>query len=689
MTSIVGEHVSELVNMLPKEVIDCLPNELFERSSVKAAIKLAQSVLLFAAGVAFLYFTPWYLLPITWLWLGIVLCGLYAVAYHCSQDRFFNEMTCPSWLNKIVGAVCMLPLLIPFENFRLMHENKQQVEKKKDLPSVTPEPFVESPLWFLSSIRQWLSSNIYFESKKSVVVNVVCLYIFAAIIFSVIIWTTGLAGLIKYYVGPFIAYHFVMATFLKADFEEKKKRNGSAITNFPHLIETLSNYANHSYQIRVRWQGDKISSLLDSIPAYNLGKAKRLLKNQLGSEKLDIFASFSPSSLIKDYDNVDWTMATYLLGSLALSIYGIFTCGFAWQSYLLCFALWHVGGISITMGYHRLFAHRSYRAHWLIRYPLLVLGTSTFQGPILQWASDHRLHHKYTDTDRDPYNITKGFNYAHWGWLFHKNAARNKLVDVEDLQADPVIMFQFKYYAPLALFLGYGLPCLVAGYFWGDYRGGFLIGGVLCKTLLQHCTFFINSLAHTWGEANWSDGRTARDSHLVSFMTWGEGIHNFHHEFPHDYRNGVHWHHYDPGKWLIWITSKLRLTWDLKRVDNVNYTKGHLQMLQKKLDEKQQDLDKKKRKMNWGPHIEDLPWIERNQITKDLIIIDDIAHDVSKFTHIHPGGAAIVKPFMGKDATKAFNGGIYNHSNSARNVLATLRKYRVRADNNVGDEVVA
>jgi stearoyl-CoA desaturase (delta-9 desaturase) len=299
------------------------------------------------------------------------------------------------------------------------------------------------------------------------------------------------------------------------------------------------------------------------------------------------------------------------------------------------------------------------------------------------------MHHRYTDTEKDPYNIKRGFHYAHWGWLFEKNAYRNKLVDVDDLMEDPVIMFQYKYYAPLAIFLGYIAPGLIAWKYWGDFYGGFFIGGVLCKTILQHCTFCINSLAHTWGDINWSDGKTARDSHFVSLITWGEGIHNFHHEFPHDYRNGVHWHHYDPGKWLIWISHKLGLAYDLARVDHENYEKGHLQMKQKKLDKQQEELNVKRQALNWGPEVEELEFIDRSKVTKDHIIIDGIVHDVKEFVNEHPGGEAIMKPFLGRDATKAFYGGVYNHSNSGRNVLKTLRKFRVRADNHVGDEIVA
>ncbi|KAL0485001.1 stearoyl-CoA desaturase, partial [Acrasis kona] len=666
------KHVNDVYSMIPKELLGHLPSELFEKSSIKAAMRLLQTLIFMAAGIAFLFLLPWYLLPISWIWLGIVCLGLYAVADSCSRDSFFNEKNIPSWLNKIVGAACMMPLLIPFENFRL-HNEFEQTAKPQQEQSDEDEA---DPLWFIASFKEWVSSNIYVEGKRSVVLNMVCVYVFAAIIFSLTIYFSGVAGLFKYYLGPLLTYHFMMSTVLKAD-EKNLKNKKASITNFPRLIEVLTNYVNHnnSYQIRFKWKknNNQISDLLQYIPSYNLGEAKRLLREKFGNnlEKINA-ATFSWRSLLEHYDNIDWIMCVYLLGSVALSFYAIFACEYNWRTYLLCFLGYYIGGISITMGYHRLFAHRSYKAHWSIRSLLLIVGTSTFQGSVLQWSSDHRIHHQHTDTDKDPYNITKGFNYAHWGWLFVKDAARNELHDVDDLQQDPLVMFQHNHYKPLAVFLGYILPTLIAGYFWGDWKGGFLLGGVLSKTLLQHCTFFINSLAHSWGDANWSDKRTARDSHLVSYVTFGEGIHNFHHEFPHDYRNGVHYHHYDPGKWLIWLANQFGLTWDLKRVEEDNYTKGHLQMLQKKLDEEQEKLNVQKNRMNWGPSVESLPTISRRNVDKTMMIIDGVAHDCSTFASIHPGGETILKPFLGRDATRAFNGSVYNHSNNARNVLATL-----------------
>lgn len=230
----------------------------------------------------------------------------------------------------------------------------------------------------------------------------------------------------------------------------------------------------------------------------------------------------------------------------------------------------------------------------------------------------------------------------------------------------------------MGFILCYLVPCLVAGYFWGDYWGGFWIGGVLKTTFLQHCTFFINSLAHVWGEATFTQHRSARNSYFVSLFTFGEGYHNTHHEFPFDYRNGIHFYDYDPGKWLIATLYYLGLAWDLKMFCPDLFEKGRIQQMQRKVDEARSKYD-------WGPKVEDLPvktWEEFQQDVKkkerQYMVINGIAHDITGFAKEHPGGAAFVEAWIGKDATVPFNGGSYNHSNAAKNLLATKRAYVVK-----------
>jgi len=240
-----------------------------------------------------------------------------------------------------------------------------------------------------------------------------------------------------------------------------------------------------------------------------------------------------------------------------------------------------------------------------------------------------------------------------------------------------LLRFQHDYFFPLALFLGFGLPTWIAGYFWGDWKGGFLIAGVLSKVIMLQCTFCINSLAHYLGEATYSDQRSPRDSFITSLVTFGEGYHNFHHEFPYDYRNGVHFTAYDPGKWLISALSYFGLTYNLKRFPEELFEKAKIQMAQK-------GLEKRKGKLFWGKSITELPIMTPTcveEIVKStgikLIILENIVYDVSSFVEEHPGGAKILTSYVGKNATNAFNGAVYNHSYAARNILDTYRVARI------------
>jgi len=189
--------------------------------------------------------------------------------------------------------------------------------------------------------------------------------------------------------------------------------------------------------------------------------------------------------------------------------------------------------------------------------------------------------------------------------------------------------------------------------------------------------FCINSLAHYVGEATYSDQRSARDSYITALCTFGEGYHNFHHEFPYDYRNGVHTTAFDPGKWMVALLSYVGLTYNLRRFPEELFDKGKIQMAQK-------DLEKRKAKYFWGKAFNELPALTRakvEQMAKEngdhIVIIDNTVYDLSSFEERHPGGTKILASYWGKDSTSAFNGGVYNHSFAARNVLDTLRVARI------------
>lgn len=228
--------------------------------------------------------------------------------------------------------------------------------------------------------------------------------------------------------------------------------------------------------------------------------------------------------------------------------------GVVW--YLLC-------GFSITGGYHRLFSHKSHTAHWSVRLFHLLFGAASVQNSALKWSADHRRHHAETDTDEDPYSVKRGFWWAHIGWVLHRDTS-DHAVNVKDLERDPLVRFQDRFYIPLAILMAVIVPAAI-GFAWGDPLGALLVVGFLRLVVQWHATFSINSLAHMIGARPYDPRSTARDSWVTALVSFGEGYHNFHHRFQADYRNGIRWYHFDPTKWTIRAMSWIGLTKDLRR----------------------------------------------------------------------------------------------------------------------------
>ena len=218
--------------------------------------------------------------------------------------------------------------------------------------------------------------------------------------------------------------------------------------------------------------------------------------------------------------------------------------------------------MAITVGYHRLYAHASFRAHPLVDFFILFFGAAAFEQSALRWASLHRTHHKHVDTELDPYSIKKGFFHAHMGWIiFGKPQTQD---NVADLRKNPLIAAQHDHYQKWALFAGLILP-LALGAATGHLLGALLLVVAARIAIVHHGTFFINSFAHYFGTSDYDPDSSAKDNWLGAVLTNGEGYHNFHHRFPSDYRNGIRWHHWDPTKWMIWCLSKVGLASDLNR----------------------------------------------------------------------------------------------------------------------------
>jgi stearoyl-CoA desaturase (Delta-9 desaturase) len=263
--------------------------------------------------------------------------------------------------------------------------------------------------------------------------------------------------------------------------------------------------------------------------------------------------------------NVIMFALTFAAAAVLVPWYGL-TRGFT-AADVGCFVFFlAANGMAITGGYHRLWAHRTYEAHPALKVFYLIFGTMALQNSVFAWCSGHRTHHLHVDdVDLDPYSARRGFWFSHIGWMLREYpSGKLDLANIPDLRRDPLLAFQHRYYVPLALITNFGLP-LAAGLLFHDVWGMLILAGVLRLVWSHHVTFFINSLAHMWGSRPYTEDNSARDNPVLAVVTYGEGYHNFHHIFAHDYRNGVRWWQWDPTKWLIAALQLVGLTRRLKR----------------------------------------------------------------------------------------------------------------------------
>jgi stearoyl-CoA desaturase (delta-9 desaturase) len=285
---------------------------------------------------------------------------------------------------------------------------------------------------------------------------------------------------------------------------------------------------------------------------------------------------------------LDWTNTTFLIGTPILGFAGFYywiaSGNFNWPTFFLFLFMTIMTGGAITGGYHRLFAHKSYEAKPFYRLFMLLFGAAAFQNTALRWASDHRNHHKFVDTDKDPYNINRGFWYAHMGWVMLRYDNKHRYDNVKDLEHDKLIMFQHNNYVALGIGVGLVFPALVAA-LWGDWFGGLFVAGIFRTVMNHHFTFSINSFSHLYGTRPYSDQDSSRDNWFLALFTYGEGYHNYHHKFPSDYRNGIRAYHWDPTKWVIKAMEGV-LTYRLRKIPNETIMRARLRMDEKRIMKK-------------------------------------------------------------------------------------------------------
>ncbi|KAH8294978.1 hypothetical protein KR018_004870 [Drosophila ironensis] len=243
-----------------------------------------------------------------------------------------------------------------------------------------------------------------------------------------------------------------------------------------------------------------------------------------------------------------------------------------WPTIAFAYLMYVVSGLGITAGAHRLWAHRSYKAKWPLRLILMIFNTIAFQDAAYHWSRDHRVHHKYSETDADPHNATRGFFFSHVGWLLCKKhpevKAKGKGVDLSDLRADPILMFQKKYYMilmPLACFI---LPTIVPMYFWNEtFVNSWFVATMFRWCFILNVTWLVNSAAHKFGGRPYDKFINPSENISVAILAFGEGWHNYHHVFPWDYKTA------EFGKYSLNFTTafidffaKIGWAYDLKTV---------------------------------------------------------------------------------------------------------------------------
>ncbi|XP_014086170.1 acyl-CoA Delta-9 desaturase [Bactrocera oleae] len=233
-----------------------------------------------------------------------------------------------------------------------------------------------------------------------------------------------------------------------------------------------------------------------------------------------------------------------------------------------------LGGLGITAGVHRLWSHRAYKAKLPLRIFLMLCQSLAFQNSIYEWCRDHRVHHKFTDTNADPHNSGRGFFFAHMGWLMCKKhpdvRERGKTIDMSDILADPVVKFQKKLYFLVMPICCFVIPALFPYFVLGSsLQVCFFVCSMLRYTLSLHGTWLVNSAAHFYGMRPYENNISSVDSKMVSIIAFGEGWHNYHHVFPWDYKAGeLGTYQYNWTTAFLDFMARIGQAYDLKSVSN-------------------------------------------------------------------------------------------------------------------------
>lgn len=243
-----------------------------------------------------------------------------------------------------------------------------------------------------------------------------------------------------------------------------------------------------------------------------------------------------------------------------------------WKTILFSLFGIYASALGVTGGCHRLWSHRAYKARWPVELLLMALQTMAGQNSIYTWSRDHRLHHKFSETNADPHNINRGFFFAHMGWLCCRKhpdvKEKGKLIDMSDLKANPIVAFQHRHFWWLSIIFNLLIPIAIPCLLWNEkVFTSFIFSFMIRYLLTLHGTWLVNSAAHTMGSRPYDKRIEARESPYVIFTAIGEGFHNYHHTFPYDYAAGEFGKYLNITTAFIDFCSLFNLTYDLRKVN--------------------------------------------------------------------------------------------------------------------------
>jgi fatty-acid desaturase len=259
-----------------------------------------------------------------------------------------------------------------------------------------------------------------------------------------------------------------------------------------------------------------------------------------------------------------WSVIIYIATIHLLAGLAFFPNNFSWKAVGIAFLLyWIVGGLGITLGFHRLVAHRSFEVPKWLEYFFVICGTLACQGGPLYWIGGHRIHHKYSDTKEDPHDSNRGFWWSHIGWLLFKNSSLREKIPhyIKDINEEPFYQFCEQFFIPIQIILGLFLYVL------GGWS--FVIWGIFVRLVVVfHFTWFVNSATHKFGYQSYESKDNSKNCWWVALLTFGEGWHNNHHTYQYSARHGWQWWEVD----LTWMTIRVlqffRLAKNIKLVSS-------------------------------------------------------------------------------------------------------------------------